>query len=677
MRSADLGRSGLRLRVARAALLICFALLSVRAAYLTTIDSRGADLADRQNATTLVLPPARGLVVDRSGAELALTVSSPSVYAIPAGVQDLDETARALAQALDRDSSSVRKRLVKRAPFVFVDRWVRGDRAEAVRALALPGVGIVPEPRRVYPYRELAGRVLGFSDIDGNGVRGIEQQEDGWLRGRAQRYSVERDALGKRMLDFGVNPRSAVGGDVSLTLDATLQAETDALLAEFVAATGARRGTVVSIDPESGDILALSENPGFDPNAFRTTPYRETRSLAFLDAMEPGSSLKPFVIAAALEHGVFSPEDEIDCEKGLFPIKGKTLRDRKPFGILDLAGVLRVSSNIGVAKIGFAVGPEAHFETLRRFGFGAPTGSGFPEESAGLMRSWRKWRQVDHATISFGQGIGVTAVQLASATAALANDGLWRQPRLVKARRGAVGTWQEVEPAPARQAVRAEVAGAVLKMMETVVSEEGTGRRAALEGVRVAGKTGTAQKLDTDTGTYFTDRYLAWFAGVAPADDPKLVTVVVLDEPAGQLHSGGATAAPLFAQIAAGHLVRDGILTRPELPLPRIARVESEPDPRKPVGKPRLAQKQRPAPPWSREESQPAVEIQVVNGRLFIPDFAGLSIDEVRRATTGMGLEVEVLGRGRAVSQDPVPGTVLAGAARRVSVFFAPSGDEI
>ncbi len=677
MRSADLGRSGLRLSVTRAVLLCCFALLAVRAAHLTMIDHRGADLADRQGLTTLVLPPARGLVVDRSGAELALTLSSPSVYAIPSGVDDAERTARLLARTLGRDADGVKDRLVKRAPFVFVDRWVTRDRAEAVRALELPGVGIVPEPRRIYPHRELAGRVLGFADIDGKGVRGIEQQEDGWLRGRAQRYSVERDALGKRLVDFGLDPRSAAGGDVRLTLDATLQAEIDASLAEFVAATGARRGIVVSMDPRSGDILALSESPGFDPNAFRATPYRQNRSHAFLDAMEPGSSLKPFVIAAALEHGVFSPQDVIDCEKGFFPIKGKTLRDRKPFGILDLAGVLRVSSNIGVAKVGFAVGPEAHFETLRSFGFGAPTGSGFPEESAGVMRSWRKWRQVDHATISFGQGIAVTAVQLAAATAALANDGLWRQPRLVAARREAGGSWRLVEPAAARRAVRTEVADAVLRMMETVVSAEGTGRRAALEGVRVAGKTGTAQKLDTETGTYFTDRYLAWFAGVAPADDPRIVSVVMLDEPAGQLHSGGATAAPLFAQIAAGHLVRHGILTRPELPLPRIARIQSDPETPKRRAEPKPASKPRPAPARTREKSQSAVQIVVVNGRLFVPDFIGLSIDEVRRATTGMGLEVEVLGRGRAVSQDPVPGTVLAGAARRVSVFFAPPVDEI
>jgi cell division protein FtsI (penicillin-binding protein 3) len=391
MRSADLGSSGLRLRLACAVLLSCFALLAVRAAQLSMIDDRGATRGDVQNLTTLVLAAARGLIVDRSGAELAVTVSAPSVYAIPAGIGDAEGTAKAIAGVLGRDA---------KAPFVYVERWVGREQADAIRALALPGVGIVSEPRRAYPHRELAGRVLGFANIDGKGARGIEQEEDSWLRGKAQRITVERDAHGQLLVASGLDPRSAVGGDIALSLDATLQAEIDASLAEFIAATGARRGTVVSMDPRTGDILALSELPGFDPDEFRTTPYSATRSHAFLDAMEPGSVLKPFVIAAALQHGAVSQDDEIDCEEGWFRIRGKTLRDRKPFGVIDVAEVLRVSSNIGAAKIGFAVGPEAHFETLRRFGFGAPTGSGFPRESESRPSSSRRRRRRSPTVVS-------------------------------------------------------------------------------------------------------------------------------------------------------------------------------------------------------------------------------------------------------------------------------------
>jgi len=668
MRSADLGRSGLRLRVACAVLLGCFALLAVRAAQLSMIDARGLERARKQNAGTLRLAAARGLIVDHSGAELAVTVSAPSVYATRAAIADDAETARAIAAALGSDTAAVRRRLETHSPFVYVDRWVTREQAEAVRALALPGVGIILEPRRTYPHRELAGRVLGFANIDGKGTRGIEQKEDSWLRGKAQQITVERDAHGQLLPASGLDPRSAAGGDVALTLDAALQAEIDASLQEVVTATGARRGTVVSMDPRSGDILALSEVPSFDPNQFRSTPFATTRSHAFLDAMEPGSVLKPFVIAAGLQHGAVSIEDEIDCEQGSYRIRGKTLRDRKPFGVVDLAGVLRVSSNIGAAKVGFKVGPEAHFETLRRFGFGAPTGSGFPEESAGLLRSWREWREVDHATISYGQGIGVTAVQLAAATAALANGGLWRQPRLVAARREAGGSWRASDPAPGRRAVRTEVADAVLRMMETVVSTEGTGRRAALEGVRVAGKTGTAQKLDAATGTYSNKSYLAWFAGVAPADDPRIVIVVMLDEPAGLAHSGGATAAPLFARIAAGLLIRDGILTQPELPMPRSARIQPDRDVPGKTRKPETAPAVISRPP--------ALTIATLKDRLLLPDFSGLSTDEVRRATVRIGLEVEMQGRGLAVSQNPAPGTILAGATRRVSVRFAPRGED-
>ena len=678
MRSADLGRSGLRLRVACAVLLGCFALLAVRAAQLSMIDPRGLERGRKQNSGTLRLAAARGLIVDHSGAELAVTVSAPSVYATRAAITDDEETARAIAGALGCDTASVRKRLETNSSFVYVKRWVTRDQAEAVRALALPGVGIVLEPRRAYPHRELAGPVLGFANIDGKGTRGIEQKEDSWLRGKAQVITVERDAHGQLLVASGLDPRSAAGGDVALTLDATLQAESDASLAEVIAVTGARRGTVVSMDPRTGDILALSEIPSFDPNRFRTTPFAATRSRAFLDAVEPGSVLKPFVVAAGLQHGAVSMDDEIDCEKGFFRVKGKTLRDRRPFGIVDLAGVLRVSSNIGATKIGLKVGPEAHFDTLRSFGFGAPTGSGFPEESAGLLRSWQRWREIDHAAISYGQGIGVTAIQLAAATAALANGGLLLQPRLVAARREAGGSWRATDPAPAQWAVRAEVANAVLRMMETVVSAEGTGRRAALTGVRVAGKTGTAQKLDAATGAYSTKSYLAWFAGIAPADDPRIVIVVMLDEPAGLAHSGGATAAPLFARVAAGHLIRHGILTQPELPLPRTASVQPDRDPPRETRKPEPAPGVKTGHPPTRGEEKPRAGLMIATlaDRLLLPDFSGLSTDEVKRATMRIGLEVEMHGSGRAVSQYPAPGTILAGATRRVSVRFALRGED-
>ena len=301
------------------------------------LDPRGPLRAIEQNTGTLLLAAARGLIVDCSGAELAVTVSAPSVYATRAAIAEGEETARAIADALDSDTATVRRRLESNSPFIYVKRWIRREQAEAIRALGLPGVGIILEPRRAYPLGELAGQVLGFANIDGEGKRGIEQSEDSWLRGEAQVITVEREGHGQLLVSSGLDPRSAVGGDVALTLDATLQAEIDASLQEVIEATGALRGTVVSMDPRTGDILALSELPSFDPNNFRTTPYAATRSRAFLDAVEPGSVLKPFVVAAALQHGAVSKDDEIDCGEGL-PDRGKTLRDRKPFGVVDTGG---------------------------------------------------------------------------------------------------------------------------------------------------------------------------------------------------------------------------------------------------------------------------------------------------------------------------------------------------
>jgi cell division protein FtsI (penicillin-binding protein 3) len=665
MRSADLRRSAARLRAVGVVLVAVFAGLAVRAAHLSVIDGRGERRGESQTDTVLRLAPARGVVTDRSGAELAVTVSAPSVYAVPRAIADPEATARALARALGGDAGALRRRLEGDGAFVFVRRWIAPEAARAVEALGLPGVGLVGEPRRAYPQRSLAGPLVGFSNIDGEGVRGIEQLENAWLRGSARKIAVERDARGRLLADGGHDPRSAAGGDVALTLDAALQAEAETALAEVVEATGALGGLVVALDPHSGDVLAVAERPGFDPNAFRETPYPTTRSHTFLDALEPGSSLKPFVVAAALEHGAVRPGDGFDCEGGSFRVPGKTIRDTHPHGRLDVAGILRVSSNIGAAKIGYQLGPEPHFRSLRAFGFGEPTGSGFPDESAGLLRSWREWRPVDHATISFGQGISVTPVQLAAATAVFANGGTWRTPRLVLARREADGRWQTAPRATPRRVLRPEVARTVRGMLEEVVTG-GTGRFAALRGVRVAGKTGTAQKLDPQTGAYSTKRYAAWFVGIAPAEDPKLVVVAMIDEPKGLLHSGGTTAAPLFARVAAGALGREGLVTEPEHELPALARLDRG----------RAPAAERPAPPRREPPPAPAAAARLarLGDRVLLPDFRGLTHEEVRALVAGAPFQLELRGAGRAVAQEPAPGSVVAGG--RVHVRFEARGGD-
>lgn len=663
-----------RVAVARGCLLAAFVVLSARAAHLSVLDERGWDQGNRQIRTVMSLPPERGTIFDRSGSELALTLQAPSVFALPAEIADADADAAAakLAPILGLQRKEVAARLRGDRGFRYLRRWVTPEQAARVEALGIGGIDILHEPRRTYPAGGLAASLVGFANIDGEGVRGIEQQEDGWLRGRGRRLPVERDGSRRLLVSEGEAPWSTAGGDVVLTLDAAMQADAAARLAEAVRETGARGGIVVSIDPDNGDVLALAESPGFDPNHFREVPYSATRSRAFLDAVEPGSALKAFLVASALESGTLDADDWIDCENGSFRVPGKTIRDVKPSGWLHPADVLRVSSNIGSVKIAMALGARDQYAMLRRFGFGESTGSGFPEESAGLLRPRQAWRPVDQATIAFGQGISVTVVQLAAATAALANGGEWVRPRLVAARKPPRGEWQPSPVERTRRVVSEETARTVVAMLQGVVGPGGTGRRAALRDLAVAGKTGTAQKLDRATGRYSDDRFVAWFIGIVPADEPRLAMVVALDEPRRPSHTGGAAAAPLFARIAAAQLARLGIHTEPELDVPSrppaaVARAETS-------GATPARKAVRPAPAPA-VAARPLPEVAKIGDRILLPDFKGLSAAEVREITAKHGLEVKISGKGRVTSQDPPPGTVVATRSARIRVRLGAGGE--
>jgi cell division protein FtsI (penicillin-binding protein 3) len=573
MRGADLRSAIVRVRIVGVLLVFAFLLLGARAAHLSLVETRGHDLAPRQALAVLHLAPARGAITDRSGSELALTVPAPSVYAVPRQVADVHGAARALAPILKMEPRALAARLSLGGGFVYVARWIDRKQAAAVEALALPGIGLISEPRRTYPQGALAGRLVGFANIDGLGVRGIEQSQDEWLAGHAEAIAVQRDARGRFLAYAGHDPRRSAGGDVALTLDAALQAEAEAALADTVTATGAQGGFLIALDPGSSDVLALAEAPAFDPNNFRRAKYAGTRQRVFTDAFEPGSTFKTFLIASALERGGIRASDHFDCENGRWRVPGKTLRDTHEYGVLDVAGVLQVSSNICSAKIGYALGAKDHFEMLRAFGFGSKTGSGFPDESPGLLRSWKRWRPVDHATVSFGQGVSVTPMQLAAATAALANGGILRAPRLILARRRPGGVWEPEPPSEGRRVVREEVAAQVREMLAGVVHAEGTAVRASLDGVRAGGKTGTAQPLDPVTKRYRSDRYIGWFIGLAPIEAPRVAVVAMVDEPRGIAHTGGSTAAPLFARTAAAALARQGVRTQAVFGLPAPAYV--------------------------------------------------------------------------------------------------------
>jgi cell division protein FtsI (penicillin-binding protein 3) len=678
MRAADVRRSARRIAIARASLVLGFAVLAARAVHLSVFDERGAQRGDAQADRMLTLLPDRGSVVDRNGAGLALTVEAPSVYAVGREVRDKVGAARALAKILGMDRAALIRRFENRPGYSFVQRWITPEQADRITAAQIAGVGVVLEPRRVYPYRSLAARVIGFANIDGNGARGIEQQENAWLRGTTRRLRGERDGSGRFLLADAETTWRTAGGDVALTLDAALQADAERALKAAVERTGARGGLALAMDPQTGEILSLAEWPTFDPNRFRATPYSATRSSAFLDAMEPGSAMKAFLVAGALDHGALHARDVIDTEGGRFRVPGKTIRDKRDFGPLDPAGVLRVSSNVAAVKIGYQLGARAHFEALRAFGFGASTRSLFPDESSGVLRSYREWKPVDHATIAFGQGISVTPVQLAVATAAIANGGLLVRPRLIAARRAPGGAWQPTRSEVVHRVIDADTAQTVLSMMETVVSDEGTASRAALPGVRVAGKTGTAQKWDAKAGTYSQTQYRAWFIGVAPADDPRVVIVAELDEPEHPHHTGGAAAAPLFAQIAPGQLAHRGIfLARKEV---QTARAPVEPSPAASAAPaPAPARPPRTAPPpalpaVAAAPPPPALEVPEFRGRVLLPDFTGRSRSEVTQLSSKNGLRVELAGDGVAVGQDPPPGSIVEAGRGVVRVTFRAAG---
>jgi cell division protein FtsI (penicillin-binding protein 3) len=691
--------------------------LAGRAAHLTVTHTRARTLYEQQIRTEQRLAPARGTIFDRDGRELALTTEAASIYALPRLIEDRAATASAIAGILELDAAHLTRRLSDRNGFTYLARWVEAAQAERIRLLDLPGIGIDREPRRTYPAGKLAAPLLGFTNIDGQGVRGIEQIENSWLMGRPRRVRVERDARGRTLALRSSDPRDVLGGEIMLTLDAVMQGSAEAALRDAVEEHEALGGLVITIDPKNGDILTLAEAPGFDPNHFRQLDYALTRARSFSDLVEAGSTMKVFLVASALDSGSIEPETEFDTGEGWLRVRGKTIRDSKPRGVLRPADILRVSSNVGAVQIAQRFGRKAQYHSLLRFGFGQSTDSGFPRESAGLLRNWPLWQPVDQATIAFGQGLSVTAIQLASALAALANDGERMRPRLVMARRRGQGHWRPTEIVKVGQAVSPVAAHQTLDMMRTVVSREGTGRLAGLSEVAVAGKTGTAQKFDTELGRYSQHRYIAWFIGVVPAEDPELAIVVALDEPRGRFHGGGTVAAPLFARVAATQLARRGIVTEPAPiePLPvlvaeaalqvRPEPIEAAPTPIDSTATPQSgrrdpsplpldaeilasidgAKNQR--PPWAAVAAPPARPAAPraagpspakLLHPTFVPDFSGQTMSRALQLAHSESLILSALGatHGRVVSQVPVPGTLLEGEHRTVRLTFSAPREE-
>ncbi len=511
---------------------------------------RAGDLrerAQRQHQRLVELDPIRGPIFDRHGSELALSAAVASVYADPSEVRSPASTARVLARALGVREGELRERLKSQRYFVWVKRKVSEAEKRRVESLRLPGVGFIEESQRFYPKRTLAAHVLGHVGMDNEGQAGLEFALDSEIRGQGGLALTLKNGHGQGF--YTRLEREPTGGAaLTLTLDEVLQHLAERELGRGVKESGARQGTAVILDPRSGAILAMANTPTYDPNAPRRYGQEAWRNRAVTDAYEPGSTFKVFSAAISMDRGLSRPEEWIHCGNGGLRVGRRLVRDHKRFGALTFAQVLEQSSNVGIMKVGLRLPPQRLYEGLRRFGFGERTGVELPGESGGILRRPAEWSGLSQAMMSMGQEVSVTPLQLAAAAAAVANGGVLRTPYLVERMVGRDGhILRQGPPGPGERVVAEKTAATLRRVLEGVVLR-GTGRGAALPGYRVAGKTGTAQKIDS-SGRYSARDFVASFVGWAPARDPAILILVILDSPRGLYH-GGEVAAPVFARMA-------------------------------------------------------------------------------------------------------------------------------
>jgi cell division protein FtsI (penicillin-binding protein 3) len=549
------------------ALLACsvagFLAISGRLVALQVVDSSDlAAVASGQRLRKVELPADRGRLFDRHGRDLALSVDARTVYAQPPLVADPLRTAARLAPVLKAGRRALAEKLAGSASFVYLARKVRPEVGARVARLRLPGIGVLDDSRRTYPNGGLAAQVLGFVGTDGNGLAGLEQQYESLLEGRAGRMLLEKDPSGRPIPRGQRRVQPPVpGSDIVTTLDSALQFKAEEALARAVKQHKARSGSIVVLAPATGEVLAMANVPGFDPNAFsRSTPERR-RNRAVVDAFEPGSTNKTITAAAALEHGVVTPRTRLTVPDQLQLCPNKTFRDshHHPTERLPFSRVVAESSNVGTIKVAQRLGARRLARAAADFGYGRLTGIDFPGESPGLVTPVERWRCTDLGVNAIGQGVAVTVLQMATVYATVANGGVLVQPSLV---RGVVDPWgeyRELPSTPARRVVSERTARALAGILAGVVKDGGTGTEAAVDGYRVAGKTGTARVPDTRKGGYIPGAYFASFIGFAPADraGEGVVVAVVLDRPTPIY--GGLVAAPAFREVASFAMPRLGL----------------------------------------------------------------------------------------------------------------------
>ena len=622
-----------RVLILAAILTVAFAGLAGRLGWLMIVKhGELAALAERQYSRTIALQGARGPIVDRHGAPLATSTPAESLFAQPRGIGDPVRLAAALAPIVDVPARDLHAQLTSGKGFVWLRRKLPPAVAARVRALNEPGLGFLAEPLRLYPNRELAAHVLGFEGVDG-GLEGVERAWNEALAGTPGRAIVGRDALGREIAAQQILTPPAPGRGVMLTLDQTIQYLAEREIDAAYRRTHARAAMAIAMDPRSGDVLAMAIRPTFNPNAFLDVPSREVwRNRAVTDPFEPGSTFKVILAAAALEEGVVRPDDRIWAENGQLTIAKTIIHDWKKFGWLSFSEVLQNSSNVGSMKVGLALGRDRYHHYMTAFGFGAPTGIGLPGESRGLLRDPQRWSPLSLPTMSIGQEVSVTALQMLAAFGAVANGGTLMQPRLVKAEFDADGReMRRIEPRAVRQVVSPETARTLSRMLVEVV-EHGTGHLAAVGGYDVGGKTGTAQKLDSTTRRYSRAPGVLSFIGFVPADEPRLVLLVLLDEPKNEKW-GSEAAAPIFAAIAAPVLRYLEVPPRDATPIQIVTGPGADDTPRVQL------------------VSTTAAPVGGV-----MPDVRGRRLRQALATLEPLGVGVQVDGRGRVAQQSPAPG---------------------
>jgi cell division protein FtsI (penicillin-binding protein 3) len=640
----------------------------------------------RQQQRSFEITPERGAIYDRNGKPLAMSIQVDSAFAVPSEIADENLAARLLSGVVNKPQEEIEARFQSSRSFVWIARKLPPEKADAITKLNLKGIYLQKENQRFYPKRDLAAHVLGFVDVDEKGLVGLERQLDSQIRGKSERIVAMADAK-QRWFDGGEAKRER-GASVILTLDEKIQYIAERELAAAMAKTHSLAGTVIVMNPNTGEILALANWPKFNPNKAGDAPSENWMNRAVSAIYEPGSTFKLITLAAALDQGITRPDEVFDCENGAVYISGHRIRDHLPFGMLTVSDILAKSSDVGAIKIALRLGAPRFYDYVRAFGFGSLTGVELPYESRGRVEPL-DWKPVSTAAIAIGQEVGVTPMQLVTAVSAIANGGLLYKPHVIaELRRGekVLPNEDAVATAEPKRVIRAETAATLRQLMEGVVLH-GTGPAAHLDGWTSAGKTGSAQKIDPSTGRYSPTQFFASFTGFAPINNPAITILVSLDSPVG-LHEGGQVAAPVFKRIAEQVLAyldvsRDVPLNPKLIETAYMKRAAEDPSALEESSNVDFSGQPDP-PPAASQSAKPEARERVVSkkpvltvavdqgGDIEVPDFSGKTMRDVADIALRLGLEPVLVGSNLATEQTPGAGAKVRRGAKITVQFGTP-----